>query len=150
MAILINVRTHGPLDYLSTTGKKMKKYLAAAVIVSMVTSSISGCATMFHGSTEQVAIRSNVPGAELYANEAYVGKDNGVTTFHKNQNYVITARKQGCQDTTIPASKSFDAITLLGVLIDFGLISVLLVDGAGTGAWQQFDQTSYVVDPHCA
>ncbi len=128
----------------------MKKYLAVAVAVSMVLSSLSGCAAMFHGSTQQIAIRSNVPGTELYANEAYVGKENGVTIFQKNQNYMITARKAGCTATTVPASKSFDAITLLGVLIDFGIITILLIDGAATGAWQQFDQVSYVVDPRCA
>ncbi|MGQ0503619.1 MAG: hypothetical protein ACT4P0_13595 [Panacagrimonas sp.] len=105
---------------------------------------------MFHGSTQQVAIRSNVSGTELFVNDAYVGKDNGVTIFQKSKNYTVTARKAGCTDTTVPASKSFDAITLLGVLLDFGIISVLIVDGAATGAWQQFDQTSYVLDPRCA
>ncbi|MFZ4552356.1 MAG: hypothetical protein ACOYNB_11090 [Aquabacterium sp.] len=104
---------------------------------------------MFHGTTQQVAIRSNVPGAELYVNEAYVGKDNGVTSFQKSKSYMITARKAGCTETTVPASKSFDAITLLGVFLDFGVFSVLVVDGAATGAWQQFDQTSFVVDPRC-
>ena len=49
----------------------------------------------------------------------------------------------------MPVTKSFDATTLLGVLIDWGIISVLLIDGAATGAWQDFDQTSYVVDPVC-
>lgn len=120
--------------------------IASAAILS---ASFSGCAAMFHGSTQQVAVRSNVPGTELYVNEAFVGKDNGVTTFQKRNNYMITARKAGCTDTTVPAPKSFDAITLLGVLLDFGLVSVLLIDGAATGAWQQFDQTSFVVDPRC-
>ena len=128
----------------------MKKYIAIAVVVSLVSSSLSGCAAMFHGSTQQVSVRSNVPGTELFVNEAYVGKDNGVTIFQKSKNYMVTARKAGCTDTTVPASKSFDAITLLGILIDFGIISVLLIDGAATGAWQQFDQTSYVIDPRCA
>jgi hypothetical protein len=128
----------------------MKKFVSIAVAVSMVSMSLQGCASMFHGTTQQVAIRSNVSGTELYANEAYVGKDSGVTTFHKNQNYTITARKAGCEATSVPVSKSFDAITLLGILIDLGIFSVLLIDGAATGAWQQFDQTSYVVDPHCS
>lgn len=104
---------------------------------------------MFHGTTQQVDIRSNVEGANLYANEAYVGKGSGVTTFHKNQNYTITAKKDGCTASSVPASKSFDAITLLGALIDFGIISILVIDGAATGACQQFSQTSYVVDPKC-
>lgn len=128
----------------------MKTYLAVAVAASLVSSFLSGCATMFHGTTQQVAVRSNVPGTELFVNEAYVGKDNGVTTFQKSKNYLVTARKAGCTDTTVPASKSFDAITLLGILIDFGIFSVLIVDGAATGAWQQFDQTNYVIDPRCA
>jgi hypothetical protein len=130
-------------------GRSAMKKLIAIAVVSLLSSSLSGCAAMFHGTTQQVAIRSNVPGTELFVNEAYVGKDNAVTTFQKSKNYMITARKAGCTDTTVPASKSFDAITLLGVLIDLGIISVLLIDGAATGAWQQFDQTSYVVDPRC-
>ena len=127
----------------------MKKYLAIVATVSLISSSLSGCATMFHGPTQQVSIRSNVPGTELFVNEAYVGKDNGVTTFLKSKNYMVTARKAGFTDTTVPASKSFDALTLLGIFLDFGIISVIIVDGAGTGAWQQFDQTSYVIDPRC-
>jgi len=104
---------------------------------------------MFNGSSQQVSIRSNIDNAELYVNEQYIGKGNGITTFKKKQNYTITARKDGCDAVTIPASKSFDATTLLGIFIDFGIISILVIDGVGTGAWQQFDQTSYVVDPRC-
>ncbi len=111
--------------------------------------SLAGCATMFHGATQMASIRSNVDDAKLYVNEAYVGKGSGVTTFYKNKNYTIVARKAGCSDGTAIATKSFDAVTLLGILIDFGLISILVVDGACTGAWTQFDQTSYVVDPQC-
>ena len=104
---------------------------------------------MFNGSSQQVSVRSNVEGTKLFVNEAYIGQGSGVTTFKKKENYVITARKDGCMETRIPASKSFDATTLLGVFIDFGIISILMVDGVGTGAWQEFDQTSFVLDPVC-
>lgn len=110
---------------------------------------LTGCATMFNGSTQQIAIRSNQAEAELYVNEAYVGKGNTVTTFKKKEDYIITARMEGCNEVSVPASKSFDATTLLGIFIDFGLISILAIDGAGTGAWNKFDQTSFVVDPQC-
>jgi hypothetical protein len=126
---------------------KMKRMIWSIIVVSSIFS--TGCASMFNGASQQVAIRSNVDGATLYVNEAYIGKNSGVTTFKKKKNYVITARKKGCTDTSVPASKSFDATTLLGVLIDFGIITVLVIDGAATGAWQQFDQTSYVLDPVC-
>lgn len=129
---------------------RFARITAVITSASVLTMSMSGCAVMFHGSTQQVAVRSNVPGTELFVNEAYVGKDNGVTTFQKRSNYMITARKAGCTDVTVPAPKSFDAITLLGLLLDAGIVSILLIDGAATGAWQQFDQTSFVVDPRCS
>ncbi|SES62851.1 PEGA domain-containing protein [Nitrosomonas marina] len=124
----------------------MKKSILVAFTISFM---LSGCATMFNGSTQQVAIRSNQPDAELYVNEAFVGKGNTVTTFKKKEDYMITVRKEGCNSVTVPATKSFDATTLLGVFIDFGLITILAIDGAGTGAWNKFDQTSFVVDPQC-
>lgn len=122
------------------------KTLVSSMVMAGV---LSGCATMFNGSSQQVAIRSNQSDVDLYVNEAYIGRGNGVTTLRKKEEYVITARKEGCQPVTIPVSKSFDATTLLGVLIDFGIITILVVDGAGTGAWKKFDQTSYVIDPQC-
>lgn len=105
---------------------------------------------MFNGASQQVSIRSNQPDVDLYVNEAFIGRGNGITAFKKKEEYVITARKEGCMPVSIPASKSFDATTLLGVFIDFGIISILAIDGAGTGAWRKFDQTSYIIDPQCS
>ena len=123
----------------------MKRILS----ISLIAVTLSGCATMFNGASQQVAIRSNQPDTDLYVNEALVGKGNTVTTFKKKEEYIITARKEGCNAVSVPASKSFDATTLLGILVDFGIITILVVDGAGTGAWNKFDQTSYVIDPQC-
>lgn len=77
-----------------------------------------------------------------------MGKNNAVYTFKKKENYVLKAEKNGCKTTVIP-QKTFDPTTLLGVFIDWGIISILVVDGAATGAWQKFNQTSYIVDPDC-
>lgn len=124
----------------------MRKLIPALLCLTLFT----GCASMFHGSSQQIAIRSNQPDVDLYVNEMLIGKSNAVTSFKKKEDYIITARKDGCTAVSIPAQKSFDATTLLGILIDFGIISILVVDGAATGAWQKFDQTSYVIDPQCA
>ncbi len=125
--------------------KRLSAVVAAVALFANV-----ACAAMFHGTTQQIMLRSNDPDAELFVNETSVGKGNAVAVFKKNQDYVITVKKEGCEPFSIPAAKSFDPVTLLGVLIDFGVISVLVVDGAATGAWSQFDQTTYVIDPRCA
>ena len=126
------------------------KFLIKLVSVTLVLSNLTGCAVMFHGSSQQVAIRSNYQTAEIFVNEAYIGKGRGFAILKKNKSYNITVRKEGCTEVTIPVTKSFDATTLLGVLIDSGIISILIVDGVITGAWQQFDPIRYIIDPNCA
>lgn len=125
----------------------MKKF--TALILGSAILFTSGCATMFNGSTQTVNIRSNDELAKLYVNEEYMGQRNTVYTFKKKENYVIKAEKQGYQTNTVIPQKTFDPTTLLGIFLDWGIISILVVDGAATGAWQKFSQTSFVVDPNC-
>jgi len=125
----------------------MKKILTPILVASFLFS--TGCATMFNGSSQTVNIRSNDTEAKIYVNEEYMGKNNAVYTFKKKENYVLKAEKAGCKTTTVIPQKTFDPTTLLGIFIDWGIISILVVDGAATGAWQKFNQTSYVVDPDC-
>ena len=90
-----------------------------------------------------------MPDAKLYVNETYIGQGNGTETFRKKGVYTITARKAGCRDTSIVPQKSLDPTTLLGILIDWGIITILIVDGAITGAWMKYDKTGYLIDPDC-
>lgn len=120
------------------------------VVSGIVSVSLTGCAAMFNGSSQVMSIRSNIDDAKLYVDESYIGKGNGVATFQKKKSYTIRARKEGCRDGILVPSKSFDPTTLLGILIDWGIISILIVDGAATGAWQKFDQTGFTIDPDCS
>lgn len=126
------------------------KVFAQKLICVIVLVAFTGCAAMFHGVSQQVHIRSNYSDVKLYLNGDFTGTGSTVTTFKKKKKYVITARKEGCEEVSTVPTKSFDMVTLLGILIDYGVISVLLIDGAFTGAWKQFDQTSFVIDPICA
>ena len=102
--------------------KLFKVFLCVVFLVST-----SGCATMFNGSTQVMSVRSTMSDAKLYVNEGYIGQGNGTETFKKKGQYTITARKEGCRDTSVVATKSFDPTTLLGILIDWGIISILIV-----------------------
>ena len=130
-------------------GAKMK-LIIKLVSVTLMLATFSGCASLLHGTSQKIAIRSNDQTAEIFVNEAYIGKGRGFAILKKNKSYNITVRKEGCTEVTIPVTKSFDATTLLGVFIDSGIISILIVDGVITGAWQQFDPTKYIIDPNCA
>ena len=123
----------------------MKKIILCLVSILI----LNGCASMFNGTSQQVSIRSKSPDAKIYVNETLLGEGNVITSFKKNKEYTIRVEKENCQSVSIPVSKSFDPTTLLGVFIDWGIVSILVVDGAATGAWKKFDQENYIVNANC-
>ncbi len=131
--------------FLNNKKVSMFRLMTGALLAIM----LSGCAAMFNGTSQQVSIRSQDPDAEIYVNDMLLGHGNVITSFKKKENYTITVKRADCYSVTVPVSKSFDATTLLGIFVDFGVVSILVVDGVGTGAWQKFDQSAYIVDPLC-
>ena len=123
----------------------MKKIILCLVSILI----LNGCASMFNGTSQQVSIRSKSPDAKIYVNETLLGEGNVITSFKKNKEYTIRVEKENCQSVSIPVSKSFDPTTLLGVFIDWGIVSILVVDGVATGAWKKFDQENYIVNANC-
>ena len=119
------------------------------IFLVFVLLSVSGCSTIFNGASQTVVIRGKSLDEKVFINERYMGTGKVATTFNKNEDYIITVEKDNCESVTIPASKSFDPTTLLGLPIDFGIISILLIDGAVTGSWQKFNRTYYSVELTC-
>ena len=117
-----------------------------AVLVLIVN---SACATMFNGSSTSVSIRSEDPKAKLYLNDTYIGQGGATVSVSKKGNHSIRATKEGCGDGTTAVQKKFDPTSLLGLLIDFGIVSMLIVDAAATGAIQDIEPKNYVVNPNC-
>ncbi|TMX56475.1 PEGA domain-containing protein [Vibrio rotiferianus] len=119
------------------------------VLLSSAILALSGCSTIINGASQQVVIRGKNLDEKVYVNGNYMGSGNVVTSFKKSNDYVITIEKEDCESVTVPVSKSFDPTTLLGLPIDLGVFSILLIDGAATGSWEKFDQTYYSVDLNC-
>lgn len=129
---------------------KLPKILQAILCITL-SISMTGCASMFHGSSQQINIRSNDPDTKLYVNEAYAGKGATVTSFEKNKTYALKGEKEGCITATALPTKSFDAVSLLCIFGGLlGIVLGLVIDGAVTGAAGQYGQTSYVLDPDCS
>jgi hypothetical protein len=122
----------------------MKYLLLLALVIQL-----SGCATIFNGTKSTIYVRSEEPDTSIYIDEIYIGKNTGSYNVSKKGDHYITVRKEGCEERRIEMNQTFDPVSLLGILIDFGIISMLIVDGAATGAITDFDQKSYVLSPDC-
>ena len=108
----------------------------------------SGCALMFHGTSDQIRIQGQSSNSLLFLEGNQIGKGTATATVQRGKQYTITAKKNGCSDSSVKTGRKFDAVSLLGILIDWGLISILLVDNLSGAMWET-EPTSYTVYPDC-
>ncbi len=127
----------------------MKRIISLVVMVALIS---SGCASIFHGTKETISVHSDEPDTHFYCNGRDLGIGTmGMVTIDKKDlsSSVIRAEKKGCGTKTAQIATSFDGICLLGVLIDFGIITILVVDWGATGAVTKASQNDYNLTPDC-
>ena len=123
---------------------KNAKTIAVAILATQFS-----CAAIFHGTKDTLTIRSREAGTTIYVNEIEVGREQAVTLVSKDTDAVIRVSKPGCTDASVPVPTSFDPVSLLGLILDLGLVSMLVVDYAATGAITRAAQTNFIVTPSC-
>lgn len=114
---------------------------------------LNSCASMFHGTKETIHIRSETPNTTFFAGEQEIGKgSSAVVTISKKKlsKTILRAEKGNCSTKTTPIATEFDGVSLLGLLLDLGIVSILVVDLGATGAVHQAAQTDYVLTPECS
>ncbi len=108
----------------------------------------TGCAYMFHGAQDQITIQSPDKDAGIYFNGVLIGKGSAMSTMDRGKTATIVAKKNGCSDHLVQTGSKFDAVTLLGVFLDFGIISILIIDNLTGAMWQTYPIV-YNVNPIC-
>jgi hypothetical protein len=113
----------------------------------------SGCAAMISGTTDTIHVRSEVPDTIFYANSREIGRGySAITSIRKKDlsSTTLRAEKEGCHPKSAPIETTFDVVTLLGVFIDYGIVSILIIDGLATGAIIKAAQVDYILTPDCS
>src|SRR6266849_1110336 len=129
-------------------GGHMKKVIGRFLVLVLLVES-SSCAYLFHGTSDQINIYSGDPQARLYLNDQLIGVGNATATVDRDVHYMLTAKVKGCTDQTLTTGDKFDPTSLLGIFIDLGLVSILVIDMAASGAAWKTYPLSYTVTPIC-
>lgn len=131
----------------------MRGTIGSTVVLAFVTLVLSGCAAIFNGTTETIHVRSEEPNTHFFLNERDLGTGtSAATTIPKKRlgSAILRAEKNGCNARSTPIATTFDGVTLLGFFLDFGVISIVVVDWLATGAVTKAAQTDYVLTPECS
>jgi hypothetical protein len=107
----------------------------------------SGCAGILHGTSDTVSVNSMEEDTVIYVDGTPRGKDTAIAQLERGDDHTIRVSKQGCGDVTMETTDSFDTASLLGIFLDWGIISIPidLVSGA---AWKT-DQSVVTLTPIC-
>jgi len=121
----------------------MKTLVAALVAVALS----SGCASIIKGSSETVTVNSLEKGSVIYVDGSPRGADVASVSVKKGKPHALRVEKEGCRTVSADTGESFDATSLLGIFIDFGIISIP-IDLASGAAWK-VEPTTYTLSPIC-
>ena len=107
----------------------------------------SGCAGILHGTNDTVSVNSMEDDTIIYVNGTPRGRNTAIAQLKRGDAHTITASKEGCRNVTVETTQSFDTASLLGIFLDFGILSIPidLVSGA---AWKT-DQAIVTLSPIC-
>ena len=103
----------------------MKKTISALIALSLAWTT-TGCATIVHGNRQTGTINSEPAGASVKI-DGLKGKTPFSASLARNNDYVVSIRKEGYKEEQVQITKSFSGLSiignilwlLVGVIIDF-------------------------------
>ena len=118
-----------------------------SIILMIIVFVTTGCASINKGNYDTIMINSLEKGTTIYVDGAPRGIDNAAVNVKKGKPHALRVEKDGCTAVSGDSGESFDPTTLLGFLVDFGLVSIPidLISGA---AWR-IEPTTYTLTPIC-
>lgn len=101
-------------------------------ITALLILTLSGCGTIFKGSSAEVRFNSTPSNATISIN----GIDRGTTplalNLNRNDNYVINFKKEGYEEVNVEVRKKFDAgTTIVGNLFSWWAIGIIVDIASG-------------------
>jgi len=117
----------------------------AALIVALVLMT-AACAAIFSSGPTTLTFQSNPAGAQVLVNGVPRGTTPLVLELHADDDQIVTFRRDGCADATIPLETHVQAgFVVLDILA--GIIGIAV--DAGTGEWKEFNERTPYAQLDC-
>ncbi len=107
------------------------------------------CATILLGKEETFRVKSQVLETDIYINNEKKGTNFVTFSFPKKETLILRVHKDGCKDFQYEVKKHREGKAIFGIFLDFGLISIIVIDWLVTGAIWTSENTNFILDPDC-
>jgi hypothetical protein len=112
-----------------------------------------GCATIINGSTEKIEISVGKADSKVYINDILIGVTQADVPLNaeipKKGAIDIKVIHENCDQFNHRVQRQVDPLTFLGLLIDGGIFSIIVVDILATNAFVKASQNYYHFELSC-
>lgn len=112
----------------------IKQILSSTLIILLVFISFNNCATIMHGTSQDIGISSNPTGAEITIDGREYGKTPAFVDLKRGDNHIIKIELTGYEPYEITTTKSLSGWVLGNIL--FGGLIGLAVDAISGGIYK--------------
>lgn len=113
---------------------KGTKFIIFVLLGIYLTSLLSGCATIMHGTRQSVGIASNPSNANVWVNRVHVGATPVIVELKRNSNHIVTLELEGYLPYEATFTKQVSG-WVFGNLV-FGGVIGLAVDAISGGLYK--------------
>lgn len=126
----------------------LTKLFQLAPVLSLA-GTLSGCATMFCGTSEDVKIESFPSGASVFVNGEFVGKTPVDVSMNRDSHPLLVLKKDGYADTRVRIEDEWNGMTMLNALffpgIPFGFPITGWIIDTRSGATREYAEEHVVI-----
>ncbi|RYD59074.1 MAG: hypothetical protein EOP56_02265 [Sphingobacteriales bacterium] len=117
-------------------------------LLTLVVFSQSSCALVFQGTRKDVEVVCKTPGASIYIDDYYMGKEEVVAGLRRKRDHYIEIKKEGCITKEVNIHRKLQAGWIVADVLFHWYGAAPLADGL-TGAWYTFDKDYINTSLHC-
>lgn len=124
-----------------------------SILTLVVATQLVACATIINGSTERIEVAANVSDTRVYVNDVFIGQAGPQHPLRieipKRGLLTFTGKKENCSTAETKIVRRLDPVTFLGLILDMGLITIIVVDWLGTNAIYRSSYQNYYLNLGC-
>jgi len=112
----------------------MKQFFLKGLIAILCVHMCVGCATIMHGTYQEIQVMSSPDEAEVWIDGANYAKTPARINLSRKDKYVLTIKKEGYKDATVKVDRKSSAWIIGNVI--FGGIVGCVIDNISGGAYE--------------
>ena len=116
--------------------------ITKTIIATTLLLTLSGCASMFTGTTSNINVTSTPAGADCDIIGHGVHTPGNIVLSKSHSDVTVNCQKEGYEPASSPVPSTFNTTSLVNILTGYGLVIGFIIDFSTGAAWEYVDHVN--------